>query len=377
MTTYPTNNAGLNGDSLTGFASGKGGSREELLGLLNDPFALDALEGLEFAEVSESELTQMDAQLQQLARSGKTSGDGGAIAGVFVAVAFLTTLMVQGLVSTPKINPEIQAQSPVTSQQPAIDTAGLSAAMSITLTEKQDTNSIMEELALATNLPKPGQSAIPVLSSIEKSNITQELIALDPSLLIEADKLPVKPLDVRTGNLIRGTSISTRYAAGYLIADLSDIYHNKLKVRNRNVPTGTQVYDADKKDNPNPIEGPYYFIAYSDYMNAALQRFEDKKYAGCLKDLAHLLSIYPSDINALFYSGLCRYNLGMYPEALSHFGAVRIHPASIFREEGTWYYALTLLALDRKPEAKDLLQEIARNGGFYRDQARKQLRSLH
>lgn len=114
-------------------------------------------------------------------------------------------------------------------------------------------------------------------------------------------------------------------------------------------------------------------VAYTSFMEDALSRFAQHDHRGCLDDLRFLLTQYPNDVNALFYSGLCSYNLGLYKRAERFLGRAASHPIDVFNEEAAWYHALTLEKLGENAKAQEEFARIATAGGFYSDKAKERL----
>ncbi len=114
--------------------------------------------------------------------------------------------------------------------------------------------------------------------------------------------------------------------------------------------------------------------AYTAFLDDALGRFARNDHKGCLDDLRFLLDQYPDDVNALFYGGLCAYNLGMYARARSFLHRAATHPVDVFKEEALWYHALTLERLGEMESAQESFARIASGEGFYAEQAKARLR---
>jgi len=110
-------------------------------------------------------------------------------------------------------------------------------------------------------------------------------------------------------------------------------------------------------------------LAYTRFIDDALGRFVRNDHKGCLDDLRFLLDQYPDDVNALFYGGLCAYNLGLYDRAGKLLQRAATHDVDVFDEEATWYHALTLERLGQGEAAKEAFARIAAQDGFYAKQA--------
>lgn len=110
-------------------------------------------------------------------------------------------------------------------------------------------------------------------------------------------------------------------------------------------------------------------MRYTPFMDAALEKFVKNDHKGCLEDLRFLLKQYPDDVNALFYAGLCCYNLGMNERARAFLHRAATHSITVFDEEAVWYHALTLDRLGESEAAKEAYQRIVAQNGFYAQRA--------
>ena len=115
------------------------------------------------------------------------------------------------------------------------------------------------------------------------------------------------------------------------------------------------------------------FLRYTPFMEVAMAKFSRNDHRGCLEELRFLLAQYPNDVNALFYAGLCCYNLGMYTKAEKFLERAATHSISAFDEEAVWYNALAMERNGKKDSAKAIFQRIAREGGFYAERALERL----
>ncbi len=120
-------------------------------------------------------------------------------------------------------------------------------------------------------------------------------------------------------------------------------------------------------------EEPQRRMHYTPFMERAMGKFDRNDHKGCLEDLRFLLTQYPDDVNALFYAGLCSYNLGMNERARDFLHRAAIHSIAVFDEEAVWYHALTLARSGENAAANEAFQRIATNGGFYADRAKSKL----
>jgi hypothetical protein len=116
-------------------------------------------------------------------------------------------------------------------------------------------------------------------------------------------------------------------------------------------------------------------MEYIPYMDQAMAKFADNDHKGCLEDLGLVLEQYPNDVNALFYTGLCSYNLGLYGRARKYLHRSAVHEVDAFREEGVWYHALALDRLGESNAAQESYARIVAEEGFYAQRARARMRT--
>ncbi len=115
-------------------------------------------------------------------------------------------------------------------------------------------------------------------------------------------------------------------------------------------------------------------IPYMDYLEKTMNYVDKGKWKQALTRFEEILKAYPDDVNAMFYSGMCYYNLQQYQQACMHFSASLQLNFSNFTEEATWYLAKSRLANNEKSLAKELFTAIRDNKGYYAKQAEKVLK---
>ncbi len=370
QSTDPINRQELE-DLLTGSFSQETEER-----LVNDPFAAEALVGLEEFHVAPEELSYLDNRIAQVTK-GNTPFLGQFLFSLVLGFVFLATL---SLISPLNRNTDIiHIDEKATTLDASEDL--LLKSMELNLILPVDTMEFRKAVNEAKILP--GEEIISPNPRIEYPKEALKVSEEDirnaiPFNLESANPIGIKAVPGKKEPMSSTSSdVKVAYVQGLLIANLSRYYERKIKVRNTTVPSGTRSYSPDKTDNPNKITGPYEFIEYLDYMEFAMEPFLKGSYKTCAKRLAFLQALYPSDVNVLFYTGLCQYNLGLYEEAASRFRAATVHPIGIFREEGQWYQALAFTKLDRIEDAAWLLKDISAQGGFYAKQANAHLQALN
>ena len=110
-------------------------------------------------------------------------------------------------------------------------------------------------------------------------------------------------------------------------------------------------------------------------LHDALKDFSEAKFADCQQKMALLLNENPTDVNALFYSGMSAYYQKNYSAANEFFQKVVLAKNNTFRQEAKWFIAMALYNSGKKQEAKKLFEEIKDVRGFYADRAATELES--
>ena len=133
-------------------------------------------------------------------------------------------------------------------------------------------------------------------------------------------------------------------------------------------PGGLDARYADRHQQQEAL-GSQQHMRYTAYLDEAMDHFARAHHKEALAELRFLLTQYPDDVNALFYAGLCAYNLGLYDRARSFLHRVATHPVDAFDEEATWYHALTLQRAGERQASQEAFASIAAGGGFYAERA--------
>ena len=128
-----------------------------------------------------------------------------------------------------------------------------------------------------------------------------------------------------------------------------------------NEVTGTNgwLVSGDNENNIQELELALENINNNNY-NIALQLLESPK----LKD--------SKDETVLYYNALCHYKLNNFQRALSIFKEIK-NSQSTLKHNIQWYYALTLIALDKKNDAKKQLEIIINSTSPFATEAQKEL----
>jgi TolA-binding protein len=130
-------------------------------------------------------------------------------------------------------------------------------------------------------------------------------------------------------------------------------YNKELASRERN--TGEQ-----KNSNLEQGVNLYFQSNYSE----ASQQFN------------YFLNLYPDNIEAHFYNGLCYIYLNEFESAITSFDFVLHESYNYYQEYANWYLALCYIRTNNNETAKILLQQIAKEKSFFSGKAKTVLGKL-
>lgn len=210
--------------------------------------------------------------------------------------------------------------------------------------------------------------AEPPAVKVEQNKFQGEIEAKKPSLM--ENKAPE--------NKVRRSSSRSNVVLRYF-NDLKTVDYSKLYSQEVAVP-GFELGGIDAKYEYTPDAdawekfGPSTRkIPYNTYLAKAMNKFSENQYKEALQDFRVILEQFPEDHNALFYGGLCYYNLSKPNKAIGFFSQIEKGYINTFYEEARWYKALSYEQTGAKADYKALLTEIADEGGFYSERAEEKL----
>ncbi len=141
--------------------------------------------------------------------------------------------------------------------------------------------------------------------------------------------------------------------------------------------TGTSAeLEGSDSQSENELIEKQVDIPYFEYLASSMEYFKDGYFKKALNRYKTILEQYEGDANALFYGGLCYYNLKKYDNAIEFFDQIEMNSLNAFKEEAKWYKAKCLLKLGSNNEAIIVLDEIISEGGFYVEDAMKAKKEL-
>lgn len=220
---------------------------------------------------------------------------------------------------------------------------------------------------------------IPKEKELLPQKIQEEFKQKDKGMVFRANENPVFPTDelvqlpLHKVGKIASNPIKKRenFAMETYIKDLKVLdyryYRKKVSQERTDLLTGTPATQEAHASGMNQKE--YLEVSYMNFLSGTLHDFNRGEYKAALIGFDQILSTYPDDVNALFYSSLCLYNLKQFSLCEQRLKVINLTKFDNFDEEQHWYLLLCYKSLGKSQEFTDLKQEIIRLNGFYASRA--------
>lgn len=303
---------------------------------LKDPFLSDALDG--FSENAEafSTLKRMDRK-----RYGSQSTWMNISLGVFAIAAIVIYLMPSSQNSKPEKN--IPTLNPPMTR--------LSSEKLQTLEKINPKDEIVPRRLQSDFKVKDKQSNFQIQEN--PTYPSEELVQLPIQPKGTVDRAPIQ----RRSNFAMETYIQDLKVLDYRY------YRAKVKSDRSTLLTGTPAEQESSQMEMSSKE--QLDISYLNYLSATLADFNHGEYKAALRGFDEILKSYPDDVNALFYSALCLYNLQQFPLCEQRLSLIDLVKFDNFDEEQKWYLLLCFRAQGKSEAFHSLKKEIILQNGFY------------
>lgn len=211
------------------------------------------------------------------------------------------------------------------------------------------------------------------------NKIQREFKAKDKGMIFRANENPSFPTEElvhlplqNIGKVDRNPTKSRSYfAMETYVNDLKVLdyryYRKKARQEKSNLLTGTPA--AQEVQGTDLNQKDFLEFSYMNFLSNTLSDFNRGEYKAALIGFDQILSSYPDDVNALFYSALCLYNLKQFNLCEQRLKVMDLAKFDNFDEEQHWYLLLCYKAQGKTQDFSDLKQEIIRANGFYASKA--------
>jgi hypothetical protein len=159
------------------------------------------------------------------------------------------------------------------------------------------------------------------------------------------------------------------------VCNYNKLYFGSLGTDETPFKTHTPVFRENKESSLPDLDPDLAVLPADRVLKEGLIAFNKQRHSRALEYFDLLLENNPYDINARFYSALCHYNLGNFERAVADLNAIQATNNS-FNPEAQWFTALITLKRGNKYSAKQMLEKIVEEKGFYSKRAKEKLAKL-
>lgn len=204
-------------------------------------------------------------------------------------------------------------------------------------------------------------------TEVKNEAVETQPISNLPTKEIEDTKLPDRPIK----EVLFGKEI---YLSDLKVLDYR-AYRSRPAIQTKQLElTGTPANQSEPGEtNEEEFIWKNVDVPYIEYLEKSMEIFSRGNNKKALARFEEIIKTYPDDLNALFYAGLCYYNLREFDKAIASFEKCSDSKYTNFNEEAEWYKAKSLLASGNKDQARSLLTKILNDNGYYSAQAKKLL----
>lgn len=241
---------------------------------------------------------------------------------------------------------------------------------------------LTKEIAQMVALPKTEQiTQNKVLKDQSQQKIASEKAPNEANEDVFFDEKILAPIPIEIISKVAEVA-QQRFAAEIYLHSFKSIDYRKYRNRpeieqpEQIILSGTDASQENKGAKQAVGQTQITAIPYIDYLNKTLGYLNKSNWKQALMRFNTILSAYPDDVNALFYGGLCYYNLQQFAQASVAFSACLQLAFNNFNEEAQWYLALSKKSNGKTEDAKKLFEQILLQKGYYAKQAVEELKNL-
>lgn len=321
---------------------------------LDDPFLKEAMDG--FDENPDSFNTFYNRHKSKLTASGRNYT-------FIIAVTVLIALF--GITSLLKLNDTNKKDDIAENIAPNIPQAKLD-----TPEPSNEVEVIPTAIETLTFIPKAEQ--ITVEEVVEhQEQVKQETTAAAEEIHVDE---PIEndhdfPIADETMHKLGQEVLPTVYLHDLLVVDYRQLDRINQKVSYLRYELSGLSADRESDSSENELVETEAQIPYIEYLDKSMLYFAKGKLKKALSRYLIILEQYPQDLNASFYGGLSYFNVGEYEKAVDLFDQILASNTATFYEEAMWYKVKSLVKIGLRQEAKQLLEKIIAQGGFYSKEA--------
>ncbi len=160
------------------------------------------------------------------------------------------------------------------------------------------------------------------------------------------------------------------------VADYNKLYFNYARPETGLFASHTLASKENKESVTDEFGPESQNIPADRVLKEGLAAFNKQEFSKAIEHFNLLLENNPKDVNAGFYSALAYYNMSKVNKAIEQLNVVLQNPDQAFYPEAQWYLALVTLKTD-KEKAKQMLEAIVAEKGFYAKRAKEKLKATN
>jgi tetratricopeptide (TPR) repeat protein len=166
------------------------------------------------------------------------------------------------------------------------------------------------------------------------------------------------------------------YIYNLKVSDYNSLYFGHAQTENALFKTHTPVFKENKTSIADDFGMEQHVVPADRVLKEGLASFSKQNFGAAIESFSLLLENNPSDVNAQFYSALAYYNLDRTSRCVACLNEVLKNSNDTFYPEAQWYLALVNLKTGNREIAKQQLQRIVSEKGFYSKRAAERLKGL-
>lgn len=166
------------------------------------------------------------------------------------------------------------------------------------------------------------------------------------------------------------------YIYNLKVSDYNRLYFGHARAENALFKTHTPVFKENKTSVADDFGMEQHIVPADRVLKEGLASFSKQNFGAALENFSLLLENNPTDVNAQFYSALACYNLDKTGRSVAFLNEVLKNSNDTFYPEAQWYLALVSLKTGNRENAKQMLERIVTEKGFYSKRAAEKLKEL-
>lgn len=376
---------------------------EELL--KEDPFAQDALEGLQstaqltaataIAGINKKVRERTGLQQKKTIQLHWTSYAWAAVLlGLLIGIGFVMVNMLgnnneqmaMDKPSTERAEEVLFEQKTAQQTLVAADTQPATDSLSVSLRQSENisANSYSTESGIDKNLEptKPATTTSEIANAARKENLAaaKTITGASATPAVSSAGIQPQPVSITPAENGKGKSGGMRFADD---GKENTAAETKAEKKTSNKISESKEDKAASEPMPSTqkvIRGSIIEREETDQkrvvtIDGAMKNFNSGNYKQSSDDFDAILREQPQNADALYFGGISDYINGNAKKSEKNFDKL-LKDGSKFQEGSKWYKANILLRKGKKEEAKKLLDELAGTGGSYKERAIKKKAEL-